>query len=181
MDEKILYESLRNKSELLGVACSDVAMVASISEQRLWLFNNGKSYKHYPMSSSKRTPSCLENSLGTPWGLHEICRKIGEGSPVGMVFEGREPTGKRYWEYPLEQHTKNLITTRILRLRGLEQGLNLGENCDTHDRYIYIHGTNHEDVVGKPASSGCLQLSNANVIELFDLVPEGSHLLILRD
>ena len=181
MDEKILYESLQERIEMLGVARPEIELVASIPEQRLWLFANGKSYKHYSMSSSKRSPSCRENSLGTPWGLHEVCGKIGGDTPEGMVFKGRQPTGQRYWEYPDEEQAKNLITSRILRLRGLEQGLNAGGSCDTFDRYIYIHGTNHEEDIGKPASSGCLQLTNADVIELFDLVPENSPVLILKD
>ncbi|MFP6886177.1 MAG: L,D-transpeptidase [Opitutales bacterium] len=181
MDEKIFYESFQEKIEVLGVDRSAIELVVSIPEQRLWLFANGKSYKRYSMSSSKRSPSCQENSLGSPWGLHEVCGKIGGDAPEGMVFKGRQPTGQRYWEYPVEEQAKNLITSRILRLRGLEQGLNTGGSCDTFDRYIYIHGTNHEEAIGKPASSGCLQLTNADVIELFDLVPENSLVLILKD
>jgi lipoprotein-anchoring transpeptidase ErfK/SrfK len=49
---------------------------------------------------------------------------------------------------------------------------------DTFRRYVYIHGTNHEENIGRPASSGCLQLSNDDVIELFDQISEGTHLLI---
>ncbi len=156
-------------------------MVASIPEQRLWLFEQGKSSKSYVMSSSKRKPSCVEDSLGTPWGLHEVCEKIGGEAPVGMVFKGRRPTGERYWEASEQEQGKNLITSRILRLRGLESGLNAGGDRDTYARYVYVHGTNHEDKLGAPASSGCLQLSNADVVELFERVPEGCPLLILRD
>ena len=68
-----------------------------------------------------------------------------------------------------------------LRLRGLEHGLNAGVNRDSFARYVYVHGTNHEEAIGSPASSGCLQLTNADVIDLFDLVPEGSLVLILKD
>ena len=72
------------------------------------------------MSSSRRPQSCKENSLGTPWGLHEICEKIGGGEEMGMVFEGRKPIGLKYSECDEEKRSKNLITTRILRLRGLQ-------------------------------------------------------------
>ena len=67
------------------------------------------------MSSSKNPPSCLEGSLGTPWGLHQITEIIGEGEPIGMVFEGRMPIGQKYWECSIEKRKKNLITTRIFK------------------------------------------------------------------
>src|SRR5690606_32351873 len=73
-----------------------------------------------------------------------------------------------------EENTPNLVTTRILRLRGLEPGKNSGENCDTYDRYIYIHGTNHEDRIGTPDTAGCIVLRNAEVITLYNSTPEGS-------
>ncbi len=155
--------------------------MASIKMQKIFVFHNGKSEKEYLMSSSKNPPSCLENSLGTPWGLHEVCEKIGGGEPLGTVFEARKSTGLRFSEFPEQEQRKNLITTRILRLMGLEKDLNQGGKVDSFRRFIYVHGTNHEQNLGKPASSGCLQLSNDDVIDLFERVPLGSHLLILRD
>lgn len=68
---------------------------------------------------------------------------------------------------------RNLITTRILRLRGLETGYNAGQGCDSYERYVYIHGTNHEDRIGEPFSGGCVELRNAEMLELFDAVREG--------
>ena len=155
-----------------------ICLVASISEQRLFLYEDGKSLKEYSMSSSKRPPSCQENSFGTPWGLHEVSEKIGEGEPEGMVFKGRVPVGLRFWECDPDEQKKNLITTRILRLCGLEKGLNTGPGCDTFERMIYLHGTNHEDKIGQPASAGCLQLRNKEVLEVFEIVPVGSLLYI---
>jgi len=162
----------------LGVKRTENALVASIKDQLIVHFHKGKSVKDYPMSSSKRPPSCKENSLGTPDGLHEVCEKIGEGEPLGMVFKGRMPIGLKYDECSEEEQEKNLITTRILRLQGLEDGVNRGEGIDTYDRYVYIHGTNHEKNLGSPASSGCLQVSNADAVELHDEIPLGSHLFI---
>ena len=162
----------------MGVKRTENALVASIKDQLIVRFHNGKSVKDYLMSSSKRPPSCKENSLGTPDGLHEVCEKIGEGEPLGMVFKGRKPIGLKYEECSEEEREKNLITTRILRLQGLEDGLNKGEGIDTYDRYVYIHGTNHEENLGSPASSGCLQVSNAEAVELHDEIPLGSHLYI---
>jgi lipoprotein-anchoring transpeptidase ErfK/SrfK len=55
--------------------------------------------------------------------------------------------------------------TRILWLDGLER-----RNANTHDRYVYIHGTNHEDEIGTPASHGCIRMKNADLMELFGRV-----------
>ncbi len=134
--------------------------------------------KTYTVSTSKNPPSCVENSLGTPNGLHKIAEKIGANEPIGMIFRGRVPSGKCYWEETPEEQEKNLITTRILRLRGLEPGLNLGAGVDTYDRYVYIHGTNHEDRLGQPASAGCVLLSNADMETLFAAVDPDTHVLI---
>ena len=103
---------------------------------------------------------------------------IGEGEPPGTVFRGRVSSGTRYWEESEEEQRKNLITTRIIRLRGLEPGVNLGPGVDTFDRYVYIHGTNHEDRLGRPASAGCVLLSNGDIQELFESVDLGSIVMI---
>jgi hypothetical protein len=97
-----------------------------------------------------------------------------------MVFEGRIPIGFTALECSLEKQKRNLITSRILRLDGLEIGVNSGGEVDTYSRYVYIHGTNHERNIGEPASSGCLQLKNDDVIELFEKISVGTHLYIQR-
>lgn len=173
-----LYFNYREVVNSLGLKETKHIILASIKNQRLNVLEDGRSLKEYVMSSSKRPPSCKENSLGTPWGLHEVAEKIGGGEKKGMVFESRKPLGLTFWECNEEKRKNNLITTRIMRLRGLEEGLNKGPEMDSYDRYIYIHGTNHEDRLGKPASSGCLQLSNKNMLDLFDEVDVNSHLWI---
>ena len=149
-------------------------LCVQIGEQKLYHFIETKLARIYPISTSRQPPSGVENSFGTPTGLHKITDKIGAGAPPGMVFVGRQPTGKTWREMDAVENTKNLITSRILRLRGLEPGHNAGPGCDSYDRYIYIHGTNHPEKLGTPASAGCVLLSDAEVIELFDQVPVGS-------
>lgn len=153
-------------------------LCVQIGEQKLYHFSAGQLVKVYVVSTSLLPPSCLENSHGTPTGLHEVADKIGEGEPEGMVFIGRKAIGKTWPELTAEENRKNLITTRILRLRGLEPGRNAGPGRDSYDRYIYIHGTNHPEKLGSLASAGCVQLSDAEVVDLFDRVPEGSLLWI---
>jgi len=111
-------------------------------------------------------------------GLHCIQEKIGEGSRVGTVFKGRVPIAKQYAELDPNEQEANLVTSRILWLSGLEPGYNQGDSHDSHDRYIYFHGTNHEDKIGQPSSGGCIQLLNTEMIELFDLTTEGDHVYI---
>jgi lipoprotein-anchoring transpeptidase ErfK/SrfK len=91
-----------------------------------------------------------------------------------MVFKSRVPTGRHFSEIPADDADhRNLITSRILWLRGLEPGVNQGGDVDSHARYIYIHGTQREDMIGKPMSAGCVLMRNTDIIELYDEVRTG--------
>ena len=134
--------------------------------------------RSHVISTSLRPPSNVKDSLGTPRGLHEIAEKIGAGTPPGIVFKNRANTGRHFNEFDEAARTGNLITTRILWLRGLEPGVNAGANAggevvDTHSRYVYIHGTNHEERLGQPFSAGCIEMNNLEIIGLFDQVRTG--------
>ncbi len=74
--------------------------------------------------------------------------RIGEDAAPGTVFVSREPTGETWCG---EACDDDLILTRILTLDGLEDGVNRGPGCDSLERYIYLHGTNHEGLLGPPA------------------------------
>ena len=60
-----------------------------------------------------------------------------------------------------------------MRLQGLETGSNAGQGVDSYERYIYIHGTNHEDRIGEPFSGGCVEMKNSYIIELFEKLESG--------
>ncbi len=115
--------------------------------------------------------------MGTPTGLHKIDGKIGDGLPTDTVFRARKPVG-RLGEMPEDELSKNLITSRILRLRGLEDGVNSGGDVDTYSRYVYIHGTNQEDKIGSPNSHGCVLLRCCDAKRLFDIARDGDIVLI---
>ena len=136
-------------------------------------FVSGALQKSHVISTSRRPPSNEKNSLGTPRGLHEIAEKHGAGAPPGIVFKGRVSTGKHFNELGDGENSKNLVTTRILWLRGLEAGVNSGGTVDTYQRYVYLHGTNHEDRLGTPFSAGCIEMRNLEIIDLFDEVRTG--------
>ena len=64
----------------------------------------------------------------------------------------------------------DVVQSRIIWLTGLEEGINKGPGIDSYTRYIYIHGTPEEWLLGQKASKGCIRMSNSDVIELFDLL-----------
>ena len=150
-----------------------------IGTATLQFFRHGELVKTYGISTSKRPPSNVKDSLGTPRGLHEIAERIGAGQPPGMVFKSRVPTGRHFLEFPDAAANDNLITGRILWLRGLEEGVNRGGNVDTYDRYVYIHGTNHEARIGEPLSAGCVLMRNLDIVELYEEVRAGDHVWIV--
>ena len=111
-----------------------------------------------------------------------MARKIGAGAQAGAVFESRKPTGKIWlpdWNDNPEMRQRDLILSRILILDGLEPGVNQGKGIDSRQRYIYVHGTNREDLIGQPVSGGCVRMENQNIINLFDQVEEGDLLVIV--
>lgn len=116
-----------------------------------------------------------EGSNKTPTGFHRIREKIGAGSPAGRIFRDRVDTGID-WRDGLTEG--NVILSRILRLEGLEDGLNRGPGIDSFERYIYLHGTNRESSVGTPLSHGCVCLRNSDIIRLFDMVIVGTLVFI---
>ena len=162
-----IYEQLRKYiSDPL-----DPFVVVSIESQTLFVCKNEAVVEQYDCSTSRFGNGNRENSLKTPLGTHRIREKFGAGAPAGRVFRDREDTGED-WDH--RQNGDNLILTRILRLEGLERGINKGEGIDSYERYIYIHGTGREDMIGAPLSHGCVCLRNADVIRLFETVREGT-------
>jgi len=164
----------------LGIKPGSRLLAVRISTATLQYFREGELVKSYVISTSKRPPCNVKDSRGTPRGLHEIAERIGAGQPPGMVFKSRVPTGRHFNEHidanPDAEH--DLITGRILWLRGLEPGVNRGGDVDTYERYVYIHGTNHEDRIGEPLSAGCVLMRNLEIVELYEQVRGGDQVLI---
>lgn len=141
----------------------------SLRDQRLTLTRDGEVLRSYPISSSRFGIGTEEGSLKTPLGRFRIAEKIGGAAAPGTIFKARVALGP---DDPMPE-TEDLITSRILWLDGLEE-----HNANTRDRFIYIHGTKHEDEIGAPASHGCIRMRNADVIELFELVDETTQVVI---
>ena len=154
-------------------------LVVDISEQRLYLVQNKQVLKSYPISSSKFGEGSIENSFKTPLGMHQIKEKIGEDVEENTIFISRVDTQKKANIIKDTFDSDNdFVTSRILWLDGMEEGKNKGQGIDSYDRYIYIHGTQEEGLIGTKASHGCIRMFNNDVIELFKQVQEGTNVLI---
>ena len=164
----------------LGLPPAEHCIVVSVDQQKLWYFH-GSGRQTYVVSTARAGVGCVQDSQRTPTGLHQVGEKIGAGAVAGMVFKARQPTGVLASDWPTPED--NLITSRILWLDGLEPGHNQGSDAqgrvvDTKRRFVYIHGTNQADKLGRPNSHGCVLLSDADVIRLFESAPVGTKVLI---
>lgn len=158
-----------------------VFIIIDVGRQRLALAKGEQIINWWPISTSSRGIGNREGSLQTPVGVHEIAEKIGDAAPFAAIFKGRKLTGDIA---AIHQHDSpcpdDIITTRILWLRGLEVGINQGPNVDSYERYIYIHGTSDEAHIGTPASQGCIRMRNQDVLDLYDRVDPGTLVLITQ-
>jgi len=167
---KHLPEACITAYQRFDVTPTKYILTVNIAAQTVSLFEDGRLVKTYPCSTSRFGIGELKDSNCTPRGLHCIAEKIGEGERPGTVFKSREVIG--HTSQPEFANAK--ITTRIMWLEGLQPGFNQGGDVDSHERYIYIHGTGDQHSVGEPASHGCIHLADADLIALFDLLPGGT-------
>ena len=153
----------------------------SIAAQTLELLDDaGQLLRRYEVSTGANGVGEESGSFCTPRGRHIIRAKIGAGQPANTVFVERRPTGEIYSpELGTQCPGRDWILTRILWLSGCESGYNRLGSCDTMRRTIYIHGTPDTTPLGKPGSKGCVRMRNADLIELFDLVPARTEVNLL--
>ncbi len=172
---------------LLDEACSQYPQhahfpvaVVDVSQQVLRVFFDGEFINSYPVSTSRYGIGQDEGSYKTPIGVHCIREKIGADANIAEIFKARKRTYTQAAIEPEKISTdRDCVTSRILWLTGLEEGINKGSGVDSYARYIYIHGTPAEGHIGQPASEGCIRMKNQDVIELFELLPVAS-LVIVR-
>ena len=151
-------------------------ILVDIGQQRLFLLDSrGDLIISYPISSSSYGEGQIENSFKTPLGNHIIKEKIGADASKNIIFKERINTGRFAEIYHNDYDSEDdHVTSRILWLEGTEEGFNKGGNVDSFYRYIYIHGTPEEGLIGEKASHGCIRMFNQDVIELFNLVEKGT-------
>ena len=143
----------------------------SVNEQRMRVLRGDELIRDFPVSTSRFGLGFKPGSMKTPFGLFRIAEKIGGDAPLGTVFKSRKPVPRT----KALATDDDLILSRILWLDGL--GV---RNSNSYSRFIYIHGTNHEREIGTPASHGCVRMKNADVVELFELVPPETRVVIAR-
>ncbi len=145
---------------------AEISLRVSVARQELEVADAaGGVLRRYPVSTSRFGLGTEPGSLRTPLGRFRVAEKFGDGAELGAVFKSRVPTR----ENGLGATDDDLVLTRVLWLAGDEDA-----NANTYERYIYIHGTNHEAAIGQAASHGCVRMRNADVAELYALTPPGT-------
>jgi L,D-transpeptidase YbiS len=148
-------------------------LTVNIAQQTTALFERKRDTyewrKTFRCSTSRYGVGETAGSYKTPRGLHRVAEKIGGGWPVGAAFKSRQLIGFTWQDQPFAP-----IAHRILWLEGLETGRNRGGNVDSRQRFIYLHGTGNETTLGRPDSHGCIQLASADLLPLYDLLPQGT-------
>lgn len=146
-----------------------------LAHQRLICQEAGSTIALYPVSTARAGAGERCDSGCTPRGWHRIRLKIGAGCPENCVFVARRPSGEIYRQELAESEPdRDWILTRILWLTGTEPGVNRGGRVDTLRRYIYIHGTPEESLIGMPVSHGCIRMRNRDLLKLFEWVDIGT-------
>ena len=144
--------------------------MVDVASQTLRVMEGRKVAAEFPVSTSKFGLGFEEGSFKTPTGKFRIARKIGGRAAPWTIFRARQNTGL----LAKPGGKEDLVLTRILTLDGLER-----QNGNSLARYIYIHGTNQEDLIGTPASHGCVRLRNSDMISLHRMVPAGTPVRIV--
>jgi len=145
-------------------------MIVSVSDQALALVDRGKLIARYSISTSKFGTGDSAASYRTPLDTLFVSAKIGDRLPPGAVIKNRNPTGE---VVAVDAPGRDPIVSRVIWLRGMET-----QNQKARDRFIYIHGTPEERRIGKPASFGCVRMRSRDIIDLYDHVHIGTHVLI---
>ncbi len=150
----------------------EISILISIEQQKLFVINSATNdfIKEYQISSSKYGEGSIIGSNKTPLGIHIIKEMIGDSAKVNEIIKNRMLTGRI-----ATIHTDTIsresddVTSRIMWLDGKEDN-----NKNSLSRYIYIHGTPEEGLIGTKASHGCIRMNNLDVIELFNMVNIGT-------
>lgn len=148
-------------------------VIISVLDQKLMLVQNDNKVAIYPVSTSKYGLGDFWGRMTTPLGYMQVAQKIGDNAPLGAVFHNRRFTGE-----VLRPNApgRDPITTRIIWLRGLE-----AKNAHAFSRCIYIHGTNEERYLGRPASFGCIRMKASDVAALYRQIPIGTIVQIVPE
>ena len=164
MTEKLKLNDIRNPKLH--------SILINIEQQKLFVINSETNdfIKEYQISSSKYGEGSVIGSNKTPLGVHRIKEMIGDSAKVNEIIKNRMLTGRiAIIHTDTISRESDDVTTRIMWLDGKEEN-----NTNSLSRYIYIHGTPEEGLIGTKASHGCIRMNNLDVIELFNMVTIGT-------
>jgi lipoprotein-anchoring transpeptidase ErfK/SrfK len=164
----LILVSLSSSAAIAAPLSAD--MIVSVPDQVLALVDRGKLIARYSISTSKFGTGDSNASYRTPVGTLFVSAKIGDRLPSGAVIKNRIPTGEMVG---VDAPGRDAIVSRVIWLRGME-----AQNQKARDRCIYIHGTPEERRIGKPASFGCIRMRSRDIIDLYDHVHIGTHVVI---
>lgn len=157
-----------------------VVAVVDVARQVMVVTEDGRVVRTYRVSTAKNGVGAAEGSRRTPPGRHRVARLYGHTAAPGQVFVSRRAVKgqilpRTAWR---SGEAKDYVLTRILWLEGLEPGVNAGPGIDSRARYIYVHGTNQEQLLGTPASHGCIRLANDDMLDFFAYAKRHRNLII---
>ena len=175
--EDQLFKAYQEVDSRFNINDEELVMLLDGESQTMYLvdgINGFRVKKSYPVSTSKRGFGTKVDSYKTPTGIHQVKEKIGDGAKIGTIFKSRQNTGRIAKIIKEKKETRSdSVTTRILWLDGKEK-----HNSNSYPRWIYIHGTPEEGLIGTPASYGCIRMRNQDVIELYNLAKSGTYINI---
>ena len=158
----------------------DEFLYIAARRQKMFFIREGEVSDVYVISTAEKGLGSEIGSNRTPTGLHRIAEMVGEDLPERAIIKAKQFTGSlAEIESDAQSTPYDYLTSRALHLEGLESGVNRGEGKDSYKRAIFIHGTHEEGLLGKPASKGCIRMSNKDVIDLFNKIGVGTLVVIL--
>tara|TARA_R110001583_G_scaffold12612_7_gene55828 strand:- start:8147 stop:8833 length:687 start_codon:yes stop_codon:yes gene_type:complete len=153
-----------------AISESEAILVVDGHRQKIYLMESGRVSASYECSTGASGFGNEEGSDKTSTGMMYVSRKIGNGEPVGRVFQYKSPT---QYILPEDSGEYAWVCTRVLVLSGHQR-----RNKNVYQRAIYIHGTNRRSMLGTPASGGCIRMSNVGSINLFDRISVGTKVFV---
>jgi len=166
-----LYSTLLNENKIKDG--DDVILIRG-SKQKLYISDNGSTTEALTVSTAAKGFGNEKGSKQTPTGLMQVTNSV-MASDKFEVLIGQQETNVILGPYKKSERAGHCaeVLTGLLNLKGVEEC-----NKNISQRSIYIHGTNREQVLGKPASGGCIRVSNNDVITLVNKIKRGTYVYV---
>ena len=121
--------------------------------QQLYLFEPAPEgdilLRQYPVSTALNGAGKQNGSYCTPRRRHRIAEKIGAGAPLFAALNRACHTGKSGRRNRTPKNGAELDPDAHSVAGRPGAGKEPGRHGDSHDRYIYIHGTHEEDKIAR--------------------------------